>query len=172
MVPHHIAIIMDGNNRWAKRRNLPGVAGHRAGVEAIRSVLRACNKHGIKVLTLFAFSSENWGRPRAEVRNLMALFSRYLRNETRELHKDGIRIRFIGKRDRFSPRQRKLMEYAETLTADRPPALIPAIIATPEGGRLSLIGTEARITFNSWLRTVGSRAASCDSSTMAPVRSR
>ena len=98
---------MDGNNRWAKRRNLPGAAGHRAGVEAIRNVLRACNKHKVKVLTLFAFSSENWGRPRSEVRTLLALFSRYLRNEVKELHEDGIRIRFIGERGRFSQRQQR-----------------------------------------------------------------
>ena len=92
MVPQHIAIILDGNNRWARRRNLPGSAGHRAGMEAIRKVLEACNDRGVRVLTLFAFSSENWGRPKGEVRFLLSLFIRYLRNETRALHKDGIRI--------------------------------------------------------------------------------
>ena len=85
MIPQHIAIIMDGNNRWAKRRGLPGSAGHSAGVEAIRNVLRACHEHGVKVLTLFAFSSENWGRPRPEVRYLMALFTRYLRKRNPRL---------------------------------------------------------------------------------------
>lgn len=133
LVPHHIAIIMDGNNRWAKRRNLPGVAGHRAGVEAIRNVLRACNKNQVKVLTLFAFSSENWGRPRNEVRSLLALFSRYLRNETRELHADGIRIRFIGERDKFSPRLRGLMHDAETLTANNTDTTL--VIAADYGGQ-------------------------------------
>ena len=118
MVPQHIAIIMDGNNRWARRRGMPGSAGHRAGMEAIRNVLEACNERGVKVLTLFAFSSENWGRPRAEVRYLLALFIRYLRNETRALHKDGIRIRFIGERYRFSRRLQRLMQEAEELTAD------------------------------------------------------
>ena len=102
VIPRHVAIIMDGNNRWAKRRGLLGPAGHRAGVEAVRGVLRACQHHGVEVLTLFAFSSENWGRPMPEVRALLALLSRYLRNEVRELHKDGIRLRFIGQRHRFS----------------------------------------------------------------------
>ena len=133
MVPHHIAVIMDGNNRWAKRRNLPGAAGHRAGVEAIRNILRACNKQQVKVLTLFAFSSENWGRPRAEVRSLLALFSRYLRNETRELHADGIRIRFIGRRENFSPRLRRLMSEAETLTAGNVDTTL--VIAADYGGQ-------------------------------------
>jgi undecaprenyl diphosphate synthase len=133
MVPHHIAIIMDGNNRWAKRRGLPGAAGHRAGVEAIRDILRACNKHKVKVLTLFAFSSENWGRPRTEVRTLLAIFSRYLRNETRELHEDGIRIRFIGERERFSPRLQRLMHDAETLTADNVDTTL--VIAADYGGQ-------------------------------------
>jgi undecaprenyl diphosphate synthase len=124
---------MDGNNRWAKRQGLPGAAGHRAGVEAIRAVLRACNDHGVKVLTLFAFSSENWGRPRTEVRYLMALLSRYLRSETRRLHEDGIRVRFIGERHRFSERQQKLMTYAEELTVDNRDCTL--VIAADYGGQ-------------------------------------
>ena len=98
VVPRHVAIIMDGNNRWAKREGVPGPSGHRAGVEAVRGILRACRRHGVEVLTLFAFSSENWGRPMPEVRALLALLSRYLRNEVRELHEDDIRLRFIGQR--------------------------------------------------------------------------
>ena len=104
-IPHHVAIIMDGNNRWARRQGLPGTAGHRAGVEAVREILRTCRDHGVQVLTLFAFSSENWGRPQPEVRALLALLSRYLRNEVRSLHEDGIRLRFIGKRSRFGRRE-------------------------------------------------------------------
>ncbi len=133
MVPQHIAIIMDGNNRWARRRNLPGSAGHRAGMEAIRNVLEACNEQGVKVLTLFAFSSENWGRPRTEVRYLLALFIRYLRNETLALHKDGIRIRFIGERFRFGKRLQNLMAEAEALTADNTDTTL--VIAADYGGR-------------------------------------
>ena len=98
IVPRHVAIIMDGNNRWAKREGVTGPAGHRAGVEAVRGVLRACRSHGVEVLTLFAFSSENWGRPQPEVRALLALLSRYLRSEVRQLHEDGIRVRWIGER--------------------------------------------------------------------------
>lgn len=133
VVPRHVAIIMDGNNRWAKRRGLPGPAGHRAGVEAVRGVLRACREQGVEVLTLFAFSSENWGRPQPEVRALLALLSRYLRNEVRELHKDGIRLRFIGQRSRFSERLRRLMQQSEQLTAANTQATV--VIAVDYGGQ-------------------------------------
>ncbi len=133
VIPRHVAIIMDGNNRWAKRRGLPGVAGHRAGVEAVRGVLRACRQHGVEVLTLFAFSSENWGRPQPEVRALLALLSRYLRSEVRELHKDGIRLRFIGERDRFSERLRRLMLQSEQHTAANTGATV--VIAVDYGGQ-------------------------------------
>ena len=133
IIPRHVAIIMDGNNRWAKRKSLPGPAGHRAGVEAVRGVLRACRHHGVEVLTLFAFSSENWGRPIPEVRGLLALFSRYLRNEVRELHKDGVRLRFIGQRDRFSKALRRLMQQSESLTAANTEATV--VIAVDYGGR-------------------------------------
>ena len=132
-IPRHVAIIMDGNNRWAKRRGLPGPAGHRAGVEAVRGVLRACREHGVEVLTLFAFSSENWGRPQPEVRALLALLSRYLRNEVRELHKDGIRLRFIGQRSRFSERLRKLMHQSEQITRGNTGATV--VIAVDYGGQ-------------------------------------
>jgi undecaprenyl diphosphate synthase len=132
-IPRHVAIIMDGNNRWAKRRGLPGPAGHRAGVEAVRGVLRACREHGVEVLTLFAFSSENWGRPQPEVRALLALLSRYLRSEVRELHKDGIRLRFIGQRTRFSERLRKLMLQSEQMTAANTGATV--VIAVDYGGQ-------------------------------------
>jgi undecaprenyl diphosphate synthase len=132
-VPRHVAIIMDGNNRWAKRRGVAGTTGHRAGVEAVRGVLRACKRHGVEVLTLFAFSSENWGRPIPEVRALLALLSRYLRNEVRELHEDGIRIRFIGERRRFSQRQQKLMQQSEELTRGNDGATV--VIAVDYGGQ-------------------------------------
>ncbi len=143
MVPQHIAIIMDGNNRWAKRRGLPGTAGHSAGMEAIRNVLRACNQHGVRVLTLFAFSSENWGRPRPEVRYLLSLFTRYLRNETLDLHKDGIRIRFIGERHRFGKRLQKLMQEAEQLTHDNTDTTL--VIAADYGGQWDIARAAARL---------------------------
>ena len=107
---------MDGNNRWARREGYPGVAGHRAGAEVVREIISACESRGIRYLTLFAFSSENWGRPRAEVRALLALLSRYLRNEVTKLASDGVRLRVIGMRDRFSPRLQQLIAKAEAET--------------------------------------------------------
>ena len=133
VVPRHVAIIMDGNNRWAKREGVPGPSGHRAGVEAVRGILRACKRHGVEVLTLFAFSSENWGRPMPEVRALLALLSRYLRNEVRELHEDDVRLRFIGQRERFSERLQKLMRQSEYLTRNNQGATM--VIAVDYGGR-------------------------------------
>lgn len=115
--PKHIAIIMDGNNRWAKQRLLPGVGGHRAGVETIRKVLKTCDRFGVEVLTLFAFSSENWLRPESEVRELMQLLDSYLDKEVDELHKQGIRLRFIGRRDRLNIQTVEKMQRAEVLTA-------------------------------------------------------
>jgi len=142
-MPRHIAIIMDGNNRWARRSGLPGSAGHRAGVEVVRTVLEACNERGIDVLTLFAFSSENWGRPEAEVRALMALFSRYLRREIRRLQKDNVCLRFIGRRDRFSPRLRRLMARTEQATAGNTSAIL--VLAVDYGGRWDIADAARRL---------------------------
>lgn len=131
--PQHIAIIMDGNSRWAKRRGLPTSSGHRAGVEAVRSVLQACMDCDVKVLTLFAFSSENWQRPRAEVQALMRLFSSYLKKEIAKLNDDGIRLRFIGARDRFSKGLLEQMERAEQITAANSRATL--VLAVDYGGQ-------------------------------------
>ena len=143
VIPRHVAIIMDGNNRWAKRNSVSGPAGHRAGVEAVRGILRACKRHGVEVLTLFAFSSENWGRPLPEVRALLALLSRYLRNEVKELHEDGIRVRFIGERSRFSQRQQKLMQHCETLTMGNTDATV--VIAVDYGGQWDIAQTAQKL---------------------------
>ncbi|MBE9538357.1 MAG: di-trans,poly-cis-decaprenylcistransferase [Proteobacteria bacterium] len=145
VIPHHVAIIMDGNNRWAKRKGVPGPAGHRAGVEAVREVLRFCRDKGIKVLTLFAFSSENWGRPQPEVRALLALLSRYLRNEVREMHKDGIRLRFIGERHHFSDRLRRLMEQSEALTLDNTVSTV--VIALDYGGQWDIAQAAKKLAY-------------------------
>jgi len=136
-IPRHVAVIMDGNGRWAKARGLPAVAGHRAGVEVIRKLMRACREHGVGVLTLFAFSSENWQRPRDEVRGLMALFMRYLRAEVRELHENGIRLRIIGDRARFAPRLRRLMAESEALTAAN--SGFTLVIAADYGGQWDIV---------------------------------
>ena len=132
-VPRHLAIIMDGNNRWARREGYPGVEGHRAGAEVVREIVSACESRGIRYLTLFAFSSENWGRPRAEVRALLALLSRYLRNEVAKLISDGVRLRVIGRRDRFSPRLQRLIAKAEAATAAGDRATLT--LALDYGGR-------------------------------------
>lgn len=124
---------MDGNNRWARREGFPGVAGHRAGAEVVREIISACESRGIRYLTLFAFSSENWGRPKAEVRALLALLSRYLRNELAKLVSDGVRLRVIGRRDRFSPRLQRLIAKAEAYTAAGERATLT--LALDYGGR-------------------------------------
>lgn len=128
----HVAIIMDGNNRWARQRGLGGVAGHKEGAERVRTVLDACERHGVETLTLFAFSSENWSRPQAEVRGLLSLFASYLKKETAELARRDIRLRFIGKRDRFSDRLRNLIADAEARTASGSRSLV---LAVDYGGR-------------------------------------
>jgi len=116
-VPRHVAIIMDGNNRWAKRRLLPGVAGHKAGVDAVRAVIEVCADSGVEVLTLFAFSSENWQRPADEVGALMELFLSALRREARKLDENGIRLRIIGDRARFHPELQAAMLEVEEMTS-------------------------------------------------------
>jgi undecaprenyl diphosphate synthase len=103
VVPRHVAIIMDGNGRWAKQRGLPRVAGHRAGAEAVRRTLRAAVKHGVEVLTLYAFSSENWRRPEEEVSDLKGLLGYYLERELDELAREGVRLRLIGDYRAFGP---------------------------------------------------------------------
>ena len=135
--PRHIAIIMDGNGRWASRRGLPVPAGHRAGVEAVRSALKGCKDKGIEVLTLFAFSSENWGRPETEVRALMALLCHYLRREVEQLQRDSVRLRFIGRRDRLSLRLQRLMIRSEEATAANTGATL--VLAVDYGGQWDVI---------------------------------
>lgn len=116
-VPRHVAIIMDGNNRWARKRLLPGVAGHKAGVDAVRAVIEVCAQEGVEVLTLFAFSSENWARPQAEVGALMELFLFALRREVRKLQSNNISLQLIGDRSRFAPELQQAMIDAEAMTA-------------------------------------------------------
>ncbi len=117
-VPRHVAIIMDGNNRWAKARRLPGLAGHKAGVDSVRSTVDGCARYGVESLTLFAFSSENWRRPEIEVRGLMELFMLALKREVKKLHQNNIRLRVIGDKTRFSSSLQRKIAEAEALTAD------------------------------------------------------
>lgn len=115
-IPRHVAIIMDGNHRWARTRHLPGAAGHRAGAKAVRPVAERAAELGVEVLTLFAFSTENWNRPRREVTLLIELMKRLLVNDVDELAARGIRVRIIGEKERFSAEVRKLMDRAESMT--------------------------------------------------------
>lgn len=115
-VPRHVAIIMDGNNRWARKQGLPGEEGHRAGEATVQAIIRQAAHRGLEALTLFAFSSENWRRPQAEVDHLMVLFLKALGGRVEELHGHGVRIRFIGDRSAFAPDLQDGMAEAESLT--------------------------------------------------------
>ena len=131
--PRHVAIIMDGNGRWASRRGRARTMGHRAGAKSTRRVVETASELGIEVLTLFAFSSENWKRPSAEVRVLMDLFLRTIRREVAELRKNGVRLRFIGDRSRFSTALAEDMARAEALTAGN--SRMDLLVAIDYGGR-------------------------------------
>jgi len=132
-LPRHVAIIMDGNGRWAQQRFRPRVIGHRAGARAVNDCIDFCIERGIAALTLFAFSSENWGRPSGEVEALMKLFLGALEREVAELHRRGVRIRFIGERERFSAAISQRMHNAEAMTAGN--QALQLSIAASYGGR-------------------------------------
>jgi len=136
-IPNHIAIIMDGNGRWAKKRHLPRHAGHKAGVETVRRVINLCVEHHIKVLTLFAFSSENWQRPKQEVNLLMDLFMTALQKEITALHKNQVRLRFFGAREAFSDKLQQLIAEAEKLTEHN--TGLTLVIAANYGGRWDIV---------------------------------
>ncbi|MBA4286887.1 MAG: di-trans,poly-cis-decaprenylcistransferase [Xanthomonadaceae bacterium] len=131
-IPAHVAVIMDGNGRWAKQRLRPRAFGHQAGVKSARRIVRASHKAGVKALTLFAFSQENWQRPPTEVSLLMGLFVRTLRREVGSLHRNGVRIRFIGNHGDFPAELKTLMQDAEALTRDN--LGLQLIIAVGYGG--------------------------------------
>ena len=132
-LPRHIAVIMDGNGRWAAARALPRPAGHRMGVKAVKQTVENCARRGVEVLTLFAFSSENWRRPKDEVSMLMGRFLEALENEVEDLHKNQIRMRFIGNLGQLSPALRERMEGAAELTAGN--RRMTLVIAVAYGGR-------------------------------------
>jgi undecaprenyl diphosphate synthase len=137
LVPRHLAIIMDGNGRWAKKRYLPRVAGHRKGVEAVREIVKACIERGVEYLTLFAFSSENWRRPPEEVSFLMQLFLRSLEQEVGKLDANDIRFKVIGDLSAFDPRIVDLVRRAEELTAGN--KRLTLTIAANYGGRWDIL---------------------------------
>ncbi len=136
-VPEHVAIIMDGNGRWAKNRGLPRTVGHKNGAESVRRVVNLAADLGVKYLTLFGFSSENWSRPEDEVSELMRLLRYYLRAETAELHKKGARLKVIGDRTAFAKDILELIENAEALTAQN--SNITLIMALNYGGQHDIL---------------------------------
>jgi undecaprenyl diphosphate synthase len=141
--PQHIAIVMDGNGRWAKKRFLPRVAGHRQGVESLRRCVRACANRGVKVLTVFAFSSENWNRPQEEVSGLMNLLLSALSGEVKPLHESGVKICFIGDRSRVSDRVGTGFAQAEELTASN--TKITLNVCFNYGGRWDIAQAAQRV---------------------------
>ncbi len=142
-IPRHVAIIMDGNGRWAKQRFLPRTAGHRAGVKAVRKTVEHCVARGVRVLTLFAFSSENWRRPQQEISVLMELFVSTLEREAERLHGNGIRIRFIGDRTAFSEKLQARIVSSERLTRDN--ERMDLVIAANYGGRWDIVNATREI---------------------------
>lgn len=136
-VPRHLAVVMDGNGRWARRRGLPRRAGHRAGVPVTRRLVESCSRYGVEVLTLFAFSSENWARPDAEVSYLMELFLRTLDRELARLHDNGVRLHFVGEVDSFPTALQRRMRDAEQLT--RANSGMHLVLAVGYGGRWDIV---------------------------------
>ena len=148
-IPRHVAIIMDGNGRWARKRFLPRTAGHKKGVDTVRSTIETCAQQGVEVLTLFAFSSENWQRPEEEVSTLMELFLSALKRETRRLKKNGIKLLVIGDKQRFPQKLREQMALAESDTADGKRMTLQ--VAANYGGRADILASA---------KTLAKRAAS------------
>lgn len=142
-IPTHVAIIMDGNGRWAKQRDLPRNEGHRAGVENMRRVLESAVEFGVKVMTIYAFSTENWGRPEDEVRGLLGIFEQVLAREVTELHKNGVKLRHLGTLDGIGDKMKDAVRGAIELTKhnDR----ITLNIAFNYGGRAEILRAIARM---------------------------
>jgi undecaprenyl diphosphate synthase len=141
--PRHVAIIMDGNGRWAAARGLPRAEGHRRGVEALRRTVRAAGELGIKILTIFSFSAENWSRPASEVRELMGLLRRFVRNDLAELHQSNVRVRIIGERVGLDPDIGRLLTEAEELTQGNDGLIL--VVAFNYGGRQEIASAARRI---------------------------
>ncbi|MFO0227685.1 MAG: polyprenyl diphosphate synthase [Gammaproteobacteria bacterium] len=142
-LPQHIAIVMDGNGRWAEARGEPRTAGHRAGIEPVRRTIRECARLGVRALTLFAFSSENWRRPETEVATLMSLFMDALDREVEELNSNGVRLRIIGNRQSLAVRLQQRIAEAEALTAAN--ARLDLQVAVSYGGRWDLVEAARRL---------------------------
>jgi undecaprenyl diphosphate synthase len=142
-VPQHVGIIMDGNGRWARARGLPRSAGHRAGTDNLRRVLRAAVEFGVEILTVYAFSTENWGRPESEIKALLSILERMIDRELSELHKEGVQLHHIGRLERVSPRLRQRILDAVELTKNNQRLILN--VAFDYGGRDELVGAIRRI---------------------------
>jgi undecaprenyl diphosphate synthase len=142
-IPRHVAIIMDGNGRWAAKRGLPRVAGHRAGAEAVRKILKAAAKEGVEVLTIYAFSSENWRRSEEEVSDLKGLLGFYLERELEELSRQGVRLKLIGDPDAFGPQLMERLERAVERTANND--RLTLVVALNYGGRSEIAGAARKL---------------------------
>ena len=136
-LPQHVAVIMDGNRRWARQRGLPKAVGHATGAKRVRSLVETCAQRGVKWLTLFAFSTENWKRPEEEVTGLMGLFLLYLQKEASDMHKAGVRLKVIGDLSAFDARLNALIAHVETMTAHN--TKITLTIAANYGGRWDMM---------------------------------
>jgi undecaprenyl diphosphate synthase len=142
-MPQHVAIIMDGNGRWAATRGLPRAEGHRRGVEALRRTVRAAGELGIKILTIFSFSAENWSRPASEIGELMGLLRRFVRNDLAELHRNNIRVRVIGERMGLDPDIGRLLVEAEDLTKNNDGLTL--VVAFNYGARQEIVRAARRL---------------------------
>ncbi|HEY8593501.1 MAG TPA: isoprenyl transferase [Sphingomicrobium sp.] len=142
-IPRHVAIIMDGNGRWAQKRGLPRVAGHKAGAEAVRRAMQACVDHGVEVLTLYAFSSENWRRSDEEISDLTGLMRFYLERELATLHKEGVRIKLIGDYSKFGPELRAKLERAVDYTSKN--QRLTLVVALNYGSRGEIAAAARRL---------------------------
>lgn len=142
-IPQHVGIIMDGNGRWAREHGMPRLEGHRAGTENIRRVLEACSEFGIKILTIYAFSTENWGRPQAEVRGLMRILEEVIDREMQNLHKNGVKLRHIGQLEGISQRLQRAVRDAIELTKDNDRLILN--VAFNYGGRSEILDAVRRL---------------------------
>lgn len=136
-LPRHIAVIMDGNRRWAREHGVPKAIGHARGAKRVRGLVEACVARGVKHVTVFAFSTENWKRPQDEVSGLMALFVRYLQKEASDMHRHGIRLKVIGDRSAFDTQLQKLIAHVEEMTADN--TRLTLTVAANYGGRWDML---------------------------------
>ena len=159
-IPRHIAIIMDGNGRWAKERGFPRLEGHRAGAESVREVMEACIELGVEYLTLYAFSSENWSRPATEVTALMSLLDRFLDEKAKDLDRQNVRLLAIGQLDRLPEKTRALVERIKARTADH--KTLTLVLALSYGGREEIVSAARSLATDAVAGNISPADIDCD----------